>query len=72
MSARAHPTPLLITPATLRAWRDARGWTRTEAAQAFGVPAATLAGLEAGRRPESPLFGPLTRLIALLDERDAR
>ena len=58
-----------MTPADLRAWRDARGLSAREAAVLLGVSPRTLEGLEQGRSPNSPLWGVLARLIDLLDAR---
>jgi DNA-binding transcriptional regulator YiaG len=52
-----------LTPETLRAWREARGLTRQDAADLFQTPKATLEGLETGRRPNSALWGPLAVLM---------
>jgi transcriptional regulator with XRE-family HTH domain len=57
----------MLDPPTLRAWRTARGLSRTEAAALLGISARTLETLEYGRKASSALWGPLARVIALLD-----
>lgn len=57
----------LMTPDALRAWREGRGLSRRAAAEALGINERTLEGLEYGRSPDSALWGPLERLIVLLD-----
>lgn len=51
----------------LRAWREGRGMSRRAAAEALGINERTLEGLEYDRSPNSVLWGPLERLIAMLD-----
>lgn len=53
---------------TLRAWRRARGLTAADAAKLFGVSLRTLEGLEQGRSSQSPLWGPISVIMRLLDE----
>jgi transcriptional regulator with XRE-family HTH domain len=55
-----------LTPATLRAWREARRLSRRAAAALLGIPEGTLTSLEYGRSPQSALWGPLARIIDLL------
>ena len=52
---------------TLRAWRDARGLTRYEAGAMLAISWRTLETLEAGKSPTSALWGPIGRIIELLD-----
>jgi transcriptional regulator with XRE-family HTH domain len=54
-------------PATIRAWRQAKGLTRREAAEWLGISRRTLQGLEQGRSPTSPLWAVLSRVIELPD-----
>ena len=56
-----------MNPATLRAWRNARGLSRQEAAKVLAVPWRTIETLETGRAPQSALWGPLSRIVELLD-----
>jgi len=56
-----------MTPADLRAWRDARGLSRAEAAIVLGVNARTLEDLESGRRSGATLMPVLKRLTTALD-----
>ena len=56
-----------MTPDTLLAWRKGRGLSRRAAAEALGINERTLEGLEYDRYPNSVLWGPLARLIVLLD-----
>jgi transcriptional regulator with XRE-family HTH domain len=56
-----------MTAADLRAWREAHGLTQAAMAERCGIPRKTLEGLEQGRRPASPLFGPLEKLLAAWD-----
>lgn len=58
--------PMLDAP-TLRAWRAYRGIQRAEAAQLLGIPIGTLETLERGRSPGSALWGPLGRVIELIN-----
>lgn len=60
-----------MTPADLRIWRMARGLSQPTAARILGINPRTLAGLESGRTG-SALFGPLARLIPLLDTVDCK
>jgi DNA-binding transcriptional regulator YiaG len=55
--------------ARLRQWRADRGLSAGEAALVFGISERTLNGLEQGRSPASPLWGPLSRIIALTDSK---
>jgi DNA-binding transcriptional regulator YiaG len=59
--------PDTLTPTTLRAWREARGMSRAEAAVAFCVPLRTLEKLEQNRSETSALWGPLSRIIELIE-----
>ena len=52
-----------MTPADLRAWRDARGLSAREAAPLLGVSHRTLEGLEQGRYPKSALWAAMARVI---------
>lgn len=54
--------------ATLRAWRSERGLSGRAAAEFLGVSTRTLEGLEQGRSPTSPLWGPIARIIELTCE----
>jgi transcriptional regulator with XRE-family HTH domain len=56
-----------LTPADLRAWREAHGLTQAAMAERCGIPRKTLEGLEQGRRPTSALFGPLAKLLEAWD-----
>jgi transcriptional regulator with XRE-family HTH domain len=49
----AHP----MTPATLRAWRHAHGWTQDHLARALGVHRATLLRWEAGQTKPPEFLG---------------
>ena len=60
-----------MTPADLRAWRNARSLSAREAAALLGVSQRTLEGLEQGRSPSSPLWGCIARIIDLLGQRAA-
>ena len=55
-------------PTTIRAWRHKNGWTKREAAEQLNIPSRTYETLEAGRSPSSALWGPLGRIIQLLEE----
>jgi transcriptional regulator with XRE-family HTH domain len=59
--------PSDVDAAGLRAWRSSRGLSRQQAADMLGINPRTLEGLEQGRYPGSPLWGPVSRLIELLD-----
>jgi len=52
-----------MTPADLRAWRIAQGWTRAHAAQRFGVAVSTLASIELGHTPNTLAAGRVASLI---------
>jgi DNA-binding transcriptional regulator YiaG len=54
--------------ATLRAWRDARGLSRREAAPLLGINVRTLEDLEYGRSPNSALWGAIARVIELMGD----
>jgi transcriptional regulator with XRE-family HTH domain len=54
--------------ATLRDWRESRGLSARHAALLLGVSQRTLEGLEQGRSPTSPLWGPIGRIIELMAE----
>ena len=56
-----------MTPTTLRAWREQRGLTRQDAEPLLGVPWKTIETLETRPRPNSPLWGPIARIVELLD-----
>ena len=58
----------VLDPETLRAWRKSRGMTKREAGLLLQIPMRTLETLEAGRSPSSALWGPLGRIIQLLEE----
>jgi len=57
-----------MNPQSLRAWRVDRGLTRQEAAPLLGISERTLQELEYGRHPASLLWGPIERIVFLLDE----
>jgi transcriptional regulator with XRE-family HTH domain len=52
---------------TLRAWRTARRLSRREAAEVLGINERTLEDLEYGRSTKSPLWGPIAKIIGLLE-----
>ena len=54
--------------ATLRTWRERCALSTREAADKLGIPARTLEGLEQGRSPASPLWGPIARIVELLGD----
>lgn len=56
-----------MQPADLRAWRERLGLSQSRAAALVGVPVRTLQGLELGRSPGSPLWGPLDRLTRYVE-----
>lgn len=57
---------------TLRAWRSERGLSGKAAAELLGVSTRTLEGLEQGRSPTSPLWGPISRLVKLLEKEQTK
>lgn len=58
-----------MDPASLRSWRDAQGLSRRVAAELLGISERTLEGLEYGRYAASPLWGPITRIIEMLNQK---
>lgn len=54
---------------SLRAWRDSSGLSLDGAADLLGVNPLTLLDLENGRAPGSALWGPISRIVALVAEK---
>jgi len=61
-----------MQPPDLTAWRAAHGLSRREAGEVLGVPAKTLEGLEYGRYPHSALWGPISRIIAIMEAQNGQ
>jgi DNA-binding transcriptional regulator YiaG len=61
----AAARPLNAT--TIRAWRHKNGWTKREAAAMLNIPTRTYETLEAGRTKSSALWGPITRIVKLME-----
>ena len=61
-----------MTPDLLREWREQRKLSRRKAGEFFGVPAKTLEGLEYGRYPHSALWGPISRIIAIMEAQNGQ
>jgi len=56
-----------LNPTTIRAWRHKNGWTKREAAEQLNIPTRTYETLEAGRTKSSALWGPITRIVQLME-----
>ena len=59
-----------MQPTDLTAWRTAKRLSRREAGEALGISARTLEGLEYGRYPDSALWGPIARIINLMESQN--
>ena len=57
-------------PIILREWRTVRNLTRKEAGLVFRVNERIIEGLEYGRFPKSPLWGPISRIIDLIKQKE--
>jgi hypothetical protein len=57
-------------PIILREWRTVRNLTRKEAGLVFRVNERIIEGLEYGRFPNSPLWGPISQIIYLIQQKE--
>jgi len=58
-----------VTPDALREWRWRRGLSRQDAAPLLGIPWKTIETLETRPRPNSPLWGPIARIVELMNKK---
>lgn len=60
---------MTYAPTTLREWREQRGLSRRKAGEVLRVLPKTLEGLEYGRYPTSALWGPISVIVGMMEEK---